>query len=224
MGGRTNGVGDAVSFTRVLERYTDQVVAGCRRIDYATSELAPELLENIVSAYRAAGAQHRSTKLCGTQWGFKNPRQIFLLPVLNLAFPGVRFVHVVRDGRDMLLSHNKNQALKHFQALFGDPFDQSLTQIAQFWARTNLEVLACGMARLGSRYITVRIEDLCGPNRSEHIAKLAHSLGLDGDKAQLQADTFRLPSSHGRGRAVVDQLESPVREEFCSALARFGYV
>jgi hypothetical protein len=124
----------------------------------------------------------------------------------------------------MVISNNKTQARKYFRTLFGSSYDESVEQTAHFWAKTNLEVYAYGTAKMGSRFAVVRIEDLCGPDREVHIAKLARAIGLDLDKAVEQADTFRVPDSFGRGRAIaVDSLSSPVREEFNEALARFGY-
>jgi hypothetical protein len=194
------------------------------RVDYAPSALPPALTEKIVSAYRAAGERHRGAMSSGWQWGFKNPRQMFLLPVLRLAFPSARFVHLVRDGRDMLLSDNTTQARKHFRSLFGFPFDQSIQHIAHFWAKTNLEANIYGTEAFGSGYTVVRIEDLCGTDRGEHIAKLAQALGLDPVDAGRHADTFRTLDSIGRGHAAADDLPPAIRVEFFSALAKFGYI
>lgn len=221
--GKTNSVGDALSFSMIIDGQIDQVMAVTGRIDYATSDLPPALLEKISKSYRTAGARHLAATAPGGKWGFKNPRQMFLLPVLELTFPSARFVHLVRDGRDMLLSENKAQIRKHFRGLFGFPFDRSLDHIAHFWAKTNLETHAFGTVKMGSRYVIARIEDLCGRDSSEHIAVLARRLGLDPTRAQRCAGIFRAQDSFGRGRMAVDRLSPPVREEFAIALAKFGY-
>ena len=41
-------------------------------------------------------------------WGWKEPRSIYLLSFLHRHLPALRFLHVVRDGRDMALSKNQN--------------------------------------------------------------------------------------------------------------------
>jgi hypothetical protein len=181
--GESNPVGVAVSFSGVLESKIDQLIAVTGRIDYATSELNPALLIKIANAYRNAGAVHRASLRPHGLWGFKNPRQIFMLPIIELVFPSARFVHLIRDGRDMVISNNKTQARKYFRTLFGSSYDESVEQTAHFWAKTNLEVYAYGTAKMGSRFAVVRIEDLCGPDREVHIAKLARAIGLDLDKA-----------------------------------------
>jgi hypothetical protein len=38
------------------------------------------------------------------RWGDKTPQYVFEMPLLSRLFPGARFLHVVRDGRDVALS------------------------------------------------------------------------------------------------------------------------
>lgn len=43
------------------------------------------------------------------RWGDKTPEYIFDLPVLKELFPDARYIHIVRDGRDVALSEFKTQ-------------------------------------------------------------------------------------------------------------------
>ena len=52
-------------------------------------------------------------------WGWKEPRSIYLLPLLDEELPGFRFLHLVRDGRDMAFSDNQVQLRKHGDAVLG---------------------------------------------------------------------------------------------------------
>ncbi len=36
----------------------------------------------------------------GGRWGFKNPRTIYLIDFFKQMYPDMRFIHVIRDGRD----------------------------------------------------------------------------------------------------------------------------
>ena len=66
---------------------------------WAGRELAPEAAAEL----RALVArQHAEAE--GRPWGWKEPRSVYLLPFLAAELPGLRFLHVVRDGRDMALS------------------------------------------------------------------------------------------------------------------------
>ena len=55
----------------------------------------------------------------GGRWGWKEPRSIFLVSFLARSLPGLRLVHVVRDGRDVAFSKNQNQPRKHADAFLG---------------------------------------------------------------------------------------------------------
>ncbi|MGH6889595.1 MAG: sulfotransferase [Rhizomicrobium sp.] len=224
MGSETNGVGDALSFVDLLDAHLNRIIALTKRIDYCVDQLDPGLRTMIVADLRAAASQHRIEAALQARWGFKNPRQMFLLPLLDAAFPSAIFIHLVRDGRDMLLSENRNQARKHFESLFGVPFDRSDEHVALFWAKTNLEAHAYGSKHLGSRYVDVRIEDLCGANRARHVGKLATVLGLDPGKAQHQASVFRTQDSFGRGGFHEGEISPATREVFRAALDKFGYL
>src|SRR5438445_13883106 len=67
--------------------------------------------------FHAALARHiPEAERRGTRWGWKAPRSIYLLSFLSAQFPQLKFIHVLRDGRDMALSPNQNQLRKHRRA------------------------------------------------------------------------------------------------------------
>lgn len=39
-------------------------------------------------------------------WGWKYPETLFVMPLIKRLFPSARFIHVLRDVRDVCLSHN----------------------------------------------------------------------------------------------------------------------
>ena len=49
----------------------------------------------------------------GGPWGWKLPESIFVVPLIKHRFPRARFIHLIRDGRDVILSE---------KGLFGLPF------------------------------------------------------------------------------------------------------
>ena len=221
--GETNGVGDALAFVGLLDRHINSVLELTRSSNYDPYALPDRMREEIVADYRRAAREHRPGKNDECRWGFKNPRHIFLFPLLNLALPKATFVHVVRDGRDMLLSENKRQPNSHFEALFGREFSNSHEDIARFWSRTNAGTKQFGSA-LGSRYLNVRIEDLWGPERRKHIQHLADVLALDPDIALRRERIFQERESYGRGRVVQFELSPETRADFEAALSEFGYI
>jgi hypothetical protein len=74
----------------------------------------------------------------------------------------MRFVHVVRDGRDMAHSANQNQARKHFCAMFREspPADQSAGSI-RFWSHANIHAATFGQLTMGADYQVLSYEALC---------------------------------------------------------------
>jgi hypothetical protein len=222
MGNRVNNPGDAISFTPVVNTYANRVIETTRSLDYEAEKLDPELCRAAVEDYRQAADRHRQGYASDAPWGFKHPRNIFLLPILDVAFPDAVFVHVVRDGRDMLLARNRNQLEMHFETCFGRPFLRSQEDIAQFWAKTNTEARDFGMRRLKSRYVVVRIEDLCGPERARHAISLAGAVGIDRATASAHLTEFETQESFGRGRDIAFEGDGAIA--FNAALATFGYV
>lgn len=138
--------------------------------------------------------------------GWKHGASMFMLPVYEAMF-GTRFffVHVVRDGRDMVLSLNRVTAKRYrhlcgvgsrpapvggcrktrpsaargASGLVGNPKAQ-----LQVWALSNLGVTALARAHLGSRYVLVRSEDFIVGERPARVAALRRFLG----QLQLRAD------------------------------------
>jgi len=45
-------------------------------------------------------------RLVPEYWGWKVSESVFVMPVIKAYFPGARFVHLIRDGRDVVLSDN----------------------------------------------------------------------------------------------------------------------
>lgn len=68
-------------------------------------------------------------------WGFKHPRTALLLPFW-LASVGEKFVfiHVLRDGKDIVEGDNENLFRDHCDPYYGRKCSTSLTTKANFWA------------------------------------------------------------------------------------------
>lgn len=96
------------------------------------------------AAYRAYARVHGKRR-----WGDKTPRYVEHLPFLSKLFPDARFIHLVRDGR--------NVALSYADVPFGP---KTVAKAARLWA----ERVASGVANgrdLGShRYMEIRYENM----------------------------------------------------------------
>jgi sulfotransferase family protein len=159
----------------------------------------------------------------GQTWGWKEPRSIFLVLFLARAFPGLRLLHMVRDGRDLAFSKNQNQPRKHADAFLGtdSPKPDSPLRSIELWNGVNLQAADIAERRLGDRYLRIRFEDLCAEPEPV-IAKTLAFMGLEGDAAAL-AEEVQPPATLGRWRQEDPALVGVLERIATTALDRFGY-
>jgi Sulfotransferase family len=157
-------------------------------------------------------------------WGWKEPRSIYLVPFYDAAMPSFRFLHFLRDGRDMAFSENQNQLVKHGDALLGDELRKEKTPVRSIavWSRVNSAAADYGEAHLGERYLRVRFEDLCA-EPADTVRRIYDFFGLDGD-AEAAAAEVRPPDTLGRWQLRRKGILEKLHRAAGSALGRFGYL
>jgi hypothetical protein len=84
-----------------------------------------------------------------SRYGAKTPDYVLHMPLISEVLPEARFIHVVRDGRDV--------ALSVIEANWGP---DSTPGAATWWERRVREGREAGIALGGNRYQEVRYEDL----------------------------------------------------------------
>jgi len=153
---------------------------------------------------------------------------MYVPPIIAAACPGMRFLHLVRDGRDMALSDNQNQPNKHYEALFGEAYGAATPEFAiKLWARANSQVADWGERELGSRYMRIRFEDLCAaPGKVLAGALINGGIepALAGRGGAGAEGVIRTPSSVGRWRSLPEDEARALTEKATDALERFGYL
>jgi hypothetical protein len=152
-------------------------------------------------------------------WGWKEPRSVYLLPFLDEQLPGLRYLHVVRDGRDMAYSDNQVQLRKHGADVAGDT--AALRSIG-LWSDVNLRAAEYGERELGSRYLRVRFEDLCA-DPVPVVREIFRFFGLAGDVERIAADEVAPPETFGRWRSQDVGTVAALEARGGEALRRFGY-
>ena len=113
-----------------------------------------------------------SEKLVGpnTVWGDKTPSYVDHIDLIATAIPGARFVHIVRDPRDQILSE---------RSIWG----KSISRSAFVWDRRIRTARQSGAA-LDGRYTEVLYEDLATNPESE-LTRITSWLGLGFDEEML---------------------------------------
>ena len=230
MGERVNGAGDAMDYEPFLDQWINRLIARRNRLDYGLNDLGWyqrwQVRRGFDKAYRQYSVEHPD----GQRWGWKNPRTMYVLPVIADRFPDFRFLHVVRDGRDMALSDNQNQRRKHYEALFGDQgTDRDTPEAsAELWAAANMQAADWGEVQLGAHYHRIRLEDLCHAPQPT-IEGLVEWLSLDlGDRAEERiaaaCATIKTPGSLGRWQQGDAAEQQRITDAAHTALKRFGYL
>ncbi|HEX5761361.1 MAG TPA: sulfotransferase [Thermoanaerobaculia bacterium] len=160
----------------------------------------------------------------GVPWGFKDPRTLYLLPFFDELYPGMRFIHALRDGRDH--AFYRKFPYRAFEPHLLSPEETRLEEHcrkALHWARLNRRAEAWGESRMPGRYLVSRLEDLCldpGPE----VTRILAFLGVDDPQVTERCvQAVSSPSSLGRWRheppELVERVEGTVSEE----LERYGY-
>jgi hypothetical protein len=149
-------------------------------------------------------------------WGWKLCEAVYALPVLDYCFPGARFVHLIRDGRDVAFCDHKapdsafwrkvyfnTEHIRTFRGLRLTPQAyrrQSYIFNAIHWVNSVSTGRGFG-AMLRERYLEVRYEDLC-LNSASTARQLFDALGIeDGEQALRNMQPTVHGSSIGKYKA-----------------------
>ena len=113
-------------------------------------------------------------KLLGKgRWGDKTPRYVENIPLISKLFPTARFIHLIRDGR--------NVALSYADVPFGP---KNVVKAADLWSKRVCAGYTAGRALERGRYIEIRYEDLVEDAEGE-AKDLCDFLDLDFDPGML---------------------------------------
>ena len=226
MGKDQNKAGDAMLFEPWLSRFIDRILEQTRSLNFSLDDLPEEWRGKPSRRYRRLFDEYVGDLPRGARIvGIKNPRNMFVIPILADALEDVRLLHVVRDGRDMAFSGNQNQLKRHYAALFGAAPESERDPVAsiRLWSKANTEAAAAGRRLLGDRYRAIRLEDLCA-DPVEHARALLRFVGADESLAGDVATTVHTPSSFGRFHEQDDELVQRVTDAGRDGLRAFGYL
>jgi len=154
-------------------------------------------------------------------WGWKEPNTHIFLGHICPYFPGLKYIHVIRNGLDMAFSSNQKQ-LELWGSLYGCEMPHSAQDMPRaalrYWVRANRVAVSNARRMLGRRCHVILFDDLCAdPHR--HISGLADFLArpLGSGEIDKLAAMVRTPPTIGRYRehdlSALDPVDiSAVRE------------
>jgi hypothetical protein len=116
-------------------------------------------------------------------WGDKNNFHVQHMPELAALYPEARFLHIVRDGRDVACSYREVMQAGS-DSPYAPRFDTRIGAIAAEWSANVLQAEACRAALPAHRSLLLRYEDLVGAPAAA-VQRLCAWLGLPVDAAML---------------------------------------
>ncbi|MGE0557835.1 MAG: sulfotransferase [Burkholderiales bacterium] len=136
------------------------------------------------------------------RWGEKTPRNAFWIDEIHALFPDARFIHIVRDGRDMAIDISDSILLPY-----------SVYSGANLWQRYVLAIRD-SMSRLpGSCFIEIRYEDLCADPEAT-IRNLCGFMGEDFDRAMLAPNRTR-SAEQWSSHPLHAKTSEPISTKYC---------
>jgi len=217
IGARLNDYEDALDFGAYSDRWINPFVSANGSLPDAERQEMTSELATIVERHCA------DLPADALGWGWKEPRSIYLVPFLRAQMPTLRFLHFVRDGRDMAFSDNQFQLKKHGSAALESRISwrRPVRSIA-LWSRVNQMAADFGERELGPDYLRVRFEDLCAEPRAA-VERIYTFFGLVG-YVDAAASEVQPPQTLGRWRERPSRLVARLEREAQPALRRFGYL
>lgn len=160
-------------------------------------------------------------------WGLKIPISALFLPFLHQQNPKMKFIHVVRDGRDMAFSE-RNGFLLNWGDIYLDDYHTKIihlsfpVQMAIMWNKLNTRTADYGEQNLKEHYLRIRFEDLCFD--PERILKLMiEFINPPIRNINRLQSLIQIPESIGRWKKYESELMDAIIREEASLLDRFNY-
>ncbi len=158
------------------------------------------------------------------RWGWKNPRTMLLIPFFHGMYPNMRYLHVMRDGRDHAF-HPRFEYVTHREGLMSEEecrLDAPLRK-ALYWSRAHQLTASDAQTHLGGNFMQSRLEDLCGDPANE-TRRIMNFLGVDDPGVISQAAKLvSTPRSLGRWKTEPPEQIARVEQLIGEDLLRHGY-
>jgi hypothetical protein len=153
----------------------------------------------ITAAFESYAAAHGKLR-----WGDKTPDHVRYMSLLGGLWPEGKFVHLIRDGRDVAGS------LAH------TPFGpKTVLEQARYWAKRVRAGRRAGAALGPSRYLEVRYESLVGDLEAE-LRRICSFAGLTFEPAMLRHHERSVgtipPSEIGHQAGALEPLRPGIRD------------
>ncbi len=135
----------------------------------------------------------------GRAWGWKEPNTHVLLPQLRQCFPGLRYIHVVRNGLDMAFSSNLNQLDFWGEWWLGRAVARGPRDALAYWCAVQRKAMRW-KRELGVGFLWLDYDALCR-DPVPVLEALAAFLGAPAGAVEGLLPLIESPASLGRASA-----------------------
>lgn len=145
-------------------------------------------------------------------WGWKEPNSHFYLEDLLSVFSGLKYIHIIRDGYDMALSNNQNQA-RNWGNLFEirSSKNNELNNL-DFWLKANKRTLEL-MAMNPDQCLLVEYQSVCNKPEGEW-KRITDFLDVQSNLKVNFHETVKASIEQGRGVKLKESLlDHPIYSE-----------
>lgn len=114
-------------------------------------------------------------------WGWKSPSAHVFVEDLAEAFPGMRYVHVVRDGADLVGKAKTWREVELWGPLLGlagEDGEPRPDALLRYWRLANERVMGLAPGLFGERFMVFRYEGACSQPQ-DTVATVADFLGVE---------------------------------------------
>jgi hypothetical protein len=139
------------------------------------------------------------------RFGDKTPNYFHLLPVLDTLYPGAKFIHLIRDGRDVAISYIDNGWYRYYQPEFS-------------WVRVMKSRQKFLSSAHNYQILEVKYEDLVLEPRRE-VMRICEFLGEEFEPDMLNWHK-RVELVPTRERPIHRKLDEPLRQDAVSGWRR----
>lgn len=214
MGNNQNVANDALDFMDFYNNWIDLFLQ--ENLDEQDKEMMVKEFQTCVKKHLFSLSDKNS------KWGFKNPRSFLLLPFIHSFFPRMKFIHVVRDGRDIAYSKKTLPNMKkHSVSMLGKVFENPFDRL-ELWSIFSMMHVKYCTNKMKNSYMMIRYEDLC-TNPEESILRISDFIQQPIKDIEMMKGRIN-PSKETIGRWKKRGLKNDdISQNAKSALKCFGY-
>ncbi|SRX75398.1 sulfotransferase family protein [Aequorivita antarctica] len=117
-------------------------------------------------------------------WGDKNNYYLHKTILLNKIYPKAKFIHLIRDGRDVATSYMALQEL-HFSSNYAPKLSHNIEEIAEEWSANNMLLDSFFKTIDKERVIRVHFEDIIKNLKNECI-RITNFLKVPYEESMLE--------------------------------------